>query len=249
MLKDCVPQPPISFSCQCNCVSSSLGRLFKSNGRHHLNSICYRCRQSDFTSLTKTSKSPLIDDYCANLPTVSVHFCKSDNLSQKSIYFLVQRRIFVFLIFFRVLYFCFSIVLYLFRWFTGALYLSLAIILALAIFEEPEVIQELVISQNSSKYFSQDNWWSKLCCPPQCSKYLSQDNCWTRLCFSKYFSRLCFSKYFSRNNAPSLVSGCSNKEFISPTLLCHCKFVSRYFFGTVNSSFLPYNSYWVAGAQ
>ena len=128
---------PVSdwFSCQCKCVSS-FGHLFKSNGRqHHLKSICYRCRQSDFTSLTKTSKSPLIVDSCANLPTV---FCKSDNLSQKSIYFLAQRRIFVFLI----SEFC----IILFRWFTGALYLSLAIILALAIFEEPEVICELVIS-------------------------------------------------------------------------------------------------------
>ena len=111
MLKDCVPQPPISFSCQCNCVSSSLGRLFKSNGRHHLNSICYRCQQSDFTSLIKTSKSPLI---LVQIFQRSVHFCKSHNLSQKSIYFLALTEEEFCVSYLSILYFCFSIVLYLF---------------------------------------------------------------------------------------------------------------------------------------
>ena len=65
-------------------------------------------------------------------------------LSWKPIYFLaqvVQRHIF-FVLFTSHLMICICslCLIVVFRWFTGALYFSLAIILALAIFEEPEVI-------------------------------------------------------------------------------------------------------------
>ena len=56
-------------------------------------------------------------------------------LKKKKVSFLVVFRSFLVFVVYVVISF--------FRWLTGALYLSLAILLALAIFEEPEVNQKI----------------------------------------------------------------------------------------------------------
>ena len=115
--------------------------------------------------------------------------------------------------------------LYLFRWFTGALYLSLAIILALAIFEEPEVSLEKEL-RLFVRFLSQQSNWKIVLFP---SLSIAQKHIFPTKksdCSNSSLIHIFQLIYYSFILSTIFFSGCSNKEFTSPSIFCHCKFIS-----------------------